>query len=270
VLRIEKRVSAPRSFGSARLGSARRGGVAAIGPCRTIGALAPETVTANQNATVVVRRALAGSGVELISSCGADAYDAAAPDAFHSGSWLSGARGLVVAGSAGPALWRSFREVAKGDPTIWDQSHPLDQFVATVLSRADVALGAAGVRFRRFEAAFQATPRVDFVAIARLVGLGSPGPFGMLIHPEYGPWWALRGAWLVDADVEPPPVHRPPCAGCHAPCVGGWPNAGGIAMATVQARSLCVVGQASRYDDDQIAYHYDRAATVVRLRRPVP
>jgi hypothetical protein len=223
-------------------------------------------VNANPNATVVVREALVGSGIELVASCRADAYDAAAPEAFRSSVWVSGARGLVVAGSDGPALWRRFRGHMDACPSRWDQAHPFDGFVAAILVRADAALAAAGIRFRRFEAAFDAVPRIDLVAMARLVGLGSPGPFGMLIHTEHGAWWALRGAWLVDADVDPPLDHRPPCVGCPAPCVGGWSNAGGVALATVEARSRCVVGQPSRYDDDQIGYHYDRAATLARLR----
>ena len=221
-------------------------------------------VSAVPNATVLIREALAGTGVELVASCGAEAYDAAAPPAYRSGVWLPGARGLIVAGSAGPALWRRFREDMRGERAKWDQPHPLDRFVSAILARGDAALEGAGVRLRRFEAAFHANPRVDFVAMARLVGLGRPGPFGMLIHPEYGAWWALRGAWLVDAEVDPPLAIRPPCDGCPAPCVGGWSHAG--AAATVEVRSRCVVGQEARYDEEQIAYHYDRAATVARLR----
>ncbi len=123
------------------------------------------------------------------------------------------------------------------------------------------------MRFQRFEAALHAPVRVDFVALASLVGLGRPGPFGLLIHPEHGPWWALRGAWLVDAEVDPPREAAPACAGCAAPCVGGWENAGSIARATTDARARCVVGPASRYDDDQMAYHSDRAATAARLQK---
>jgi hypothetical protein len=218
------------------------------------------------NASAIVRQALAGSGLDLVGSCGVAAYDALAPEAFRSNAWLTGARGLVVAGSAGPTLWRHFRSYMDADRARWDREHPLDRFVSDVLSRADAALASNGVGFRRFEAAFHANPRVDFVAMAGLVGLGSPSPFGMLVHSEHGPWWALRGAWLVDADVDGPSNHRPPCAGCAAPCVGGWANAGGVARATAETRARCVVGQASRYDDDQIAYHYDRRATVSRLR----
>jgi hypothetical protein len=216
------------------------------------------------NATAIVRAALAGSGVELVASCDIATYDAHAPGAFQSAQWMPGARGLVVVGSAGPTLWRQFRAQMDEDPRRWREPHPLDRFVGGILEHTDAALAAAHVAFRRFEPTLHATPRLDFVAMARLVGLGSDGPFGMLIHGEHGAWWALRGAWFVDADVDAPLAHRPPCRGCPAPCIGGWANANG-ARATPQTRKQCVVGQDSRYADDQIAYHYDRLATVARL-----
>jgi epoxyqueuosine reductase QueG len=217
------------------------------------------------NATGVVREALAGTGIELVGSCPAAAYDAAAPAELRTAALLPGARGLVVAGSAGPASWRLFRAYTGADPSRWDEPHPYDAFVAGLLARADEALARAGIRSRRFEAAFHATPRVDFVALARLAGLGTPGPFFLAIHPVHGAWWALRGAWLVDADVDPPSAHPPPCEGCPAPCVGGRAHAGGLVAATPAVRARCVLGQASRYDDDQIAYHYDREAFLKAL-----
>jgi hypothetical protein len=221
-------------------------------------------------ATAIVRRALEGTGIELVGSCGIEAYDAHAPASLRSSGWLPGARGLIVAASAGPGLWRAFRAQVDARPELWASAHPYDTFVAQLLSRADAALEREGVRFRRFEAAFHAPVRVDFLAMAGLVGLGSPGPFALLIHPRHGAWWALRGAWIVDAEVDPPLEAGRPCAGCPAPCVGGWKNAGGISLATPAVRSRCVIGQDSRYDDEQIAYHYDRTAAVARLLRARP
>ncbi|HEY8092033.1 MAG TPA: hypothetical protein VIF09_29430 [Polyangiaceae bacterium] len=210
------------------------------------------------NATGVVREALRGSGIELVASCAVSAYDAAAPPSVRSPGLLQGARGVIVAGSAGPALFRAFRAQIAADPQHAEQPHPYDAYVASILARADAALASAGHAFRRFDATFHASPRIDFVALARLTGLGTPGPFFLAIHAVHGPWWALRGAWLVDGEVDPPLAHAPPCDGCLAPCVGGWHNAGGIAGATPEARSRCVVGQGSRYDDEQIAFHYRR------------
>jgi hypothetical protein len=218
------------------------------------------------SATHLVRDALAGSGIDVVGSSPVVAYDAVAPEDLRSAALLPGARGLVVAGSAGPALWRDFIARMNAAPALWGEPHPYDAFVASLLDRVDEALARAGIRARRFEAAFHAVPRVDFIALARLAGLGTPGPFRLLIHPVHGAWWALRGAWLVDAEVDPPRPVPSPCEGCPAPCVGGWANAGGLVGATPEVRSRCVVGQASRYDDDQIAYHYDREATRARLR----
>jgi hypothetical protein len=218
-------------------------------------------------ATGIVRAALAGSGIEHVGSCRAEAYDAVAPAGLRSSHLLpGGARGLVVAGSAGPALWRAFRARTRQEPSLWDVPNPYDAYVATVLARADAALAREGVAFRRFEAAFHAPVRIDFLALARLTALGSPGPFRLFIDETFGPWWALRGAWLVDAEVEPPRAIHPPCEGCPAPCVGGGDKAGRAVSATAEVRSRCVVGQQHRYDDDQIAYHYDRERTRLRLR----
>lgn len=219
-----------------------------------------------RTATAIVRQALSGSGVDLVASCGIDRYDARAPEPLRSASWLSGARGVIVAASAGPALWRNFLRRVRADGSVWDEPHPYDAFVAEILDRADDALRREGVRLHRFDAAFHAKVRVDFVALGQLVGLGLPGPFGLLIHAEHGPWWALRGAWLVDAEVEDTVGRPSPCVGCAAPCVDGLDRAAGFVLATAEVRGRCVVGSASRYDDDQIAYHYDRARTVARLK----
>ena len=218
-------------------------------------------------ATAIVRAALVGTGIEVVASCGIAEYDASAPADLRSTALLPGARGVVVVGSAGPALWRLFLARTRVDAGVWDQEHPYDAFVAELLARADEALASAGVRHHRFDAAYAAPVRVSFIALARLTGLGVPGPFGLVIDRRHGPWWALRGAWLVDAETEPPLAGASPCATCTAPCIGGWAHAGGIALATPEARSRCVVGQASRFDDDQVAYHYDRENTRARLLR---
>jgi hypothetical protein len=226
------------------------------------------TAVGEESPAAIVRRALAGTGIDSVASCSATAYDARAPEAYHSRHFLAGARGLVVAASAGPALWRAFRDHMRQVRASWEEPHPYDAFVSGLLGRADDALAARGVRSFRFDARFDAPVAVNFVALAELVGMGAPGPFGLLIHREYGPWWALRGAWLVDRDVEPPPEGSPICRGCAAPCVGGWNHATPeIVRASSEARSRCIVGSAWRYDEEQIAYHYAREATVARFKR---
>jgi epoxyqueuosine reductase QueG len=215
----------------------------------------------------IVADALRGTGLNVAASCGIEAYDRRAPRGYKAEDFMPRARGVVVVGSAGPELWGELRSASAADPSLWAQAHPLDSFVASILDRADVALAHARVGSRRFEPRIDAPPAesLDFRALGELTGLGTMGPFGLLIHPIHGPWWALRGAWLVDSAVAEPSAHPAPCAGCHAPCLGST-RPEGILLATALVRSRCIVGQASRYTDEQLAYHYDREATLERLR----
>jgi hypothetical protein len=214
----------------------------------------------------IVREALRETGLNLVGSCPIEAYDRRAPRGFRAADLMPRARGVIVVGSAGGELWGAFRAAADADPGTWSRPHPLDGFVAHLLDRADLALCRARVGSRRFEARLDASPTIDFRALGELAGLGSMGPFGLLIHEEHGPWWALRCAWLTDQPVADPHPHAPPCAGCHAPCLGSSRGTEGILLATPAVRGRCVVGQASRYSEEQVAYHYDREATVARLK----
>jgi hypothetical protein len=219
------------------------------------------------DAAAIVGAALRGSGLNLAASCGIDAYDARAPRGFRSIDLMPRARGVVVVGSAGRDLWAELRASSEGDPSLWRREHPLDTHVAGLLDRADLALAMAGIGSRRFEPTLTASPAhgIDFRALGELTGLGSMGPFGIVIHPVHGPWWALRGAWLVDVAVTEPAAFPAPCAGCHAPCLG-TARPEGILLATAIVRRRCIVGQDSRYSDEQIAYHYDPEPTLEALR----
>jgi hypothetical protein len=220
--------------------------------------------------TSIVARALDGTGINLVASCGIDAYDRRAPRGFRSETLMPRARGLVVVGSAGRELWDALRHSAE-DGVWWERANPLDDHVARMLDRVDMALARARIGSRRFEPRLDESPsdRLDFRALGELTGLGSMGPFGLVIHPVHGPWWALRGAWLLDVPVDEPSTHPAPCSGCRAPCLGPT-RPEGILLATAAVRGRCVVGQASRYSDEQIAYHYDREETVALLRSVAP
>lgn len=190
-------------------------------------------------------------GIDLIGTTSAAAWDAHAPAHLRARELLANAQTVVVVGSAGRALWEAF---AAAGPHVGE--HPLDAFVRRALIDAESVFRAEGVSARRFEAAFTFEPRVDFRALGRLAGLGDIGPFGLLIHPTHGPWFGLRGAWLVDRALPSSPIAPSPCATCAAPCVG---DAGATTLdrSTSAMRLRCPVGVASRYGDEQLRYHHD-------------
>jgi epoxyqueuosine reductase QueG len=201
----------------------------------------------------IVAASLAGSGIELVGAAPVDGWDGRAPSALRASSLLAGARSVVVVASAGPALFRRFAAA----PTTGD--HPLDAFVARELDRVDASLRARGVAFRRFEPTFSFRPALDFRTLGEIVGLGHVGPFGLLVHRVHGPWIALRGAWLVDVETSAPPIARSPCEGCARPCVEGEALPVALDRSTARMRLRCIVGTTSRYDDAQIAFHYEKS-----------
>jgi hypothetical protein len=219
------------------------------------------------DAMAIVRGALGGTGINLVASCSIETYDQRAPRGHRAADLMPRARGVIVVGSGGGELWTALLAAAEADPSIWERPHPFDWFVGGALDAADAALALARIGSRRFEPLLGgALLAPDFRALGELTGLGTMGPFGLLIHPAYGPWWALRGSWLVDVPLPDPHPHLPPCAGCPAPCLGSSRGGEGVLLATAAVRGRCVVGQGSRYSDEQIAYHYDRDATLERLR----
>ena len=130
-------------------------------------------------------------------------------------------------------------------------------------------------------------PPLSFVHLAEAAGLGRRSLLAVLIHPEFGPWIALRGALLIDAAIEAPrpAAHFDPCPRCiERPCIGACPASAvaypagwdvprcidhRVAVASdcrdrCEARVACVYGRAHRYPAEALAHHHRRAFAVMR------
>ena len=185
-----------------------------------------------------------------------------------------GCRSIVVVGNAGDRLWEAFGARASGGGPDPDPD-PLDAFVARAIARA-TPHDAEG---RWVRCAADATVVVDFRALAVAAGFGWRSRLGIVIHPHYGPWFALRGAWFSDAPLAPtgPLPGAGPCASCDAPCAaacpanaiattlqidacGAWRAEGGCDR-VCDARRACPIGAHLRYPADQEAYHHRAGAT---------
>jgi hypothetical protein len=172
-------------------------------------------------------RALAPFGLNLIGATTPRAYDAIVPPTHRLGADVAGT--IVVIGNGGGAFWGAFRDHGSQHPGDDEVAHPLDAFTTQVMESHAVPIAARlGLR-PTLHLPFRATtPRLSFVHLAEAAGLGRRGLLGVLIHPEFGPWMALRGALVVDADLAAP---RPaggfdPCPACRdRPCIGACPGA---------------------------------------------
>jgi len=123
------------------------------------------------------------------------------------------ARTVVLAGNAGPQMWRAFDRARAG------HALTLDAWCAGVLTELAAQLGARALF--PFD-----PPYLPFQRWAMRAEACHASPLGLLIHPDYGLWHGYRGALLFAAAIGlPPPDQRAsPCASCaERPCLKACP-----------------------------------------------
>jgi hypothetical protein len=195
---------------------------------------------------------LARAGFDL-----AHAFDAVAVARVPGFAALAGLEplGLLIGNTR--ALWPVFRDALR-DPELAAEPDPLDRYTERVI---DAAFPGARIYYghRLYGGAF-----VPLQHLAVATGLGWLSPGRLVIHPIYGPWFALRAAVVI---AGAPPACAPipqPCR-CSAACTTVLSRA----QQSMDWRDWAAVRDACslrawRYSDDQIRYHY---ATVWRFRR---
>jgi hypothetical protein len=237
-----------------------------------------------------LREHLAPHGLNLVGTTTVESYDAVAPSRWALGPQAPEARTVVVIGNGGTAFWEAFRSRREaGDPAASRGPNPLDDFTRSVVREA---VDAAGVDPKaRLVFPFELRPvLLSFVHLAERAGLGRTSLLGVLVHPEFGPWMALRAALLLpfvlDAprpadgfDPCPTCIERPCIAACPGGAIGpaGWDVPGCAAHrlsghgdgcdAGCHARIACVIGPAHRYPPDALAFHQAYAGAAMRAAR---
>jgi methylmalonic aciduria homocystinuria type C protein len=166
------------------------------------------------------------------------------------GALLDGTRraGLLVGNTR--ALWPRFvRERTPGPD-------PFDRFIESLID--PLVPGDARV----FYGHRQPFPPLQRIAVA--AGLGSMSETHLVIHPVYGPWFALRAAIVMPGEPPPPVAPITSCT-CGEPCRTALANARDDNWRSwVAVRDACPVGREFRYAEDQLELHYGLLRTPVR------
>lgn len=168
-------------------------------------------------------------------------------------------------------LWPVFKRALEANAALRADANPLDTYVTAQLR----ALAAKALQ-RPFQIVFaHATSPKPFPIqrLAEAIEFAALSPSHLAVHPLHGPWLALRAVVLVDAEGPPPSLQRlvSPCRGCSAPCVPALRRAVELtppplsedsiaehAADWIAIRDACPVGRASRYEDEQLTYHYTK------------
>ena len=167
------------------------------------------------------------------------------------GALLDPARraGLLVGNTR--ALWPRFVAERPAGP------HPFDRFIESLI---DPLLPADA---RVYYGHRQPWPPLQRIAVAS--GLGSMSETHFVIHPVYGPWFALRAAIVMPGEPPPPAAPVTSCT-CGEPCRTALANLRTDDWRSwLAVRDACPVGRAYRYSEDQIDFHYG----LLRMGTPV-
>ncbi|MGH9889190.1 MAG: hypothetical protein ACREBE_26890, partial [bacterium] len=162
--------------------------------------------------------------------------------------------GLLIGNTR--ALWPPF-SAALATPELASEADPLERYTERTI---DAAFGPAvdtihGARVlyghRRYDGAFLPLQR-----LAVATGLGALAPTQLVIHPTYGPWFALRAVALVEGEPPARAPIAPPCR-CDASCLEAFARAQRSTdwRDWLAVRERCSL-QSWRYSDDQIRFHY--------------
>jgi hypothetical protein len=188
-----------------------------------------------------------------LAPAGLNVFGVARPEALS--TVHPAAKSIVVVGSGGRAHWDAFLRYVAEDPAarLAKTQHPLDDFCAAVFAKLDLP------RCRVVFPTFRSEIRIDFMTLAERAGLGRRSELGLLVDPQYGPWFALRAAVFTPEEIEPRPLARRMCDGCDAPCLRDLPPGLAVPALHLPARLACIVGPEHAYDELERIYHYDRA-----------
>jgi len=189
--------------------------------------------------------ALASAGFDIVH-----AFDATAAARESGLEVLDGdqRRGLLIGNTR--LLWPPF-VAAMREPALAAERDPLERYVERAVGGA--CSGRIYYSHRRYDGSF-----LPFQRLAVATGLGALSDGGLVVHPVYGPWFALRAIAVVDGE---PVARRPiakPCA-CRARCSDALriAHASGSWRAWLGVREACTLDE-WRYSDDQIRYHYTK------------
>lgn len=168
-----------------------------------------------------------------------------------------GARLGILVGNT-RALWPPFTAALEA-PALAADPDPLDRYTERTIRAAFPASARIYYGHRRYGAAYLPLQR-----LAAACGLGALTPHHLVIHPVYGPWFALRAIVITEGQ---PPARAPmeqPCR-CDGSCEAAFERAQQTTDARdwIALRDACSL-RAWRYSEEEIEYHY------ARMQRHVP
>lgn len=174
-----------------------------------------------------VRHQAAAVGFNLFGLVDAVRHDACQPKERRTTTVAPRCGTVLVIGTGGRSFWEHFSGSSNGratpetDRAVWQFAHEGALSVKALLRSQSVSSCLIGMGRQT---------QVSLARLAEAAGLGTVSPVsGLLLHPQYGPWVAVRAALLIDGQPFGPVPDASitdrfqPCCGCNQPCVSACP-----------------------------------------------
>ncbi len=192
--------------------------------------------------------------------------------------FLPEAKSIILVGFAGKEFWSIFQNYLQSNPEFKTNNIDLiDNYTILKFNEASRILDSNNLEYESFHPFGENAIELNFLKLAELGGAGVPSLLGLLLHPAYGTWISLRGAFITN--LEPNQYDRPihsfdPCPTCDKPCISacpahtisesGWDweacmkfRLDDITCAkSCASRLACPYGQEQQYPADQLHYHH--------------
>jgi hypothetical protein len=222
---------------------------------------------------------LLASGFNLAGVLAADEYDTLVARAWRCEELLPGARAAVLLGCGGAGFFRALRDSPEWEAGV----DPADRFARRAIDAhrdrwVEGGWSTASFLYRDRRDDAGKSCYANYAALAIACGLGVKSRLGILLHPSYGPWWAMRGLLLTERELVPTtPLNWEPCDGCPAPCAEACPSDRVVLPSgfdietcfetravTPACRTRCVARRACIAGDDDSAYQEEAEAYYMR------
>ena len=193
-------------------------------------------------------------------------------------SLFAEAKSIVLVGFAGKSFWGVFKDYLEKNPDFKNKNIDLiDNYSVLKFKEASQILESHKIDHRTVFPFGDDATRLNFLKLGELCGAGVPSLLGILLHPVYGPWISLRGAFITELELneyDGPISGFSPCPSCDKPCISACP-ANTISTSgwnwescmkfrisdetcakSCASRRACPYGKAEQYSQEQLHYHH--------------
>lgn len=165
-------------------------------------------------------------GFNLFGLCSIESYNQSVTEKNMIPPVFSSCKNIIIFGSGGKYFWELFKKFLESPEGgfLRNMDDPIDTYTELILEHLKIEYPEL---IREHIYPFKKSDLIiDFQKLAVCAGLGHFSPYiKLVLHPSYGPWVSLRGAFLTGAELEStgPLLTSVPCTSCLKPCLQACP-----------------------------------------------